>query len=152
MTLAPRTLAIIDAVLYLFSTLAFALFWHVEAFEPLYTSLQWPTPEQPGIALGFLAVLTQGLVLGFAFQSWLNETAFERSAASFCAIACVFLWSSHVIGDAAKCGFLPRGPFIAIETIYLIVQFVMFWVILVVVHRVFDARIETVTSPDTGTK
>lgn len=143
MAFAPRTLAIIDAALYLVATLGFALIWHVLAFEPLYTSLNWPTPEPPDIALGFLAVITQGVVLGYLFQRWIDGHAPGKSAASFCAIAFVFLWSSHVIGDAAKCGFLPRSTFVAIETIYLMVQFVMYWIILTAVHRVFEARTKT---------
>ena len=141
MTLHPRTLAALDAALYLFVTLGFALIWHVHAFDALYTSLNWPRPDPSDIALGFVAVMVQGITLGVLFQHWIDGSALIRSAATFSGVAFVFLWTSHVIGDAAKCGFLPLRTFVAVETAYLAIQFAIYCAILVLIHRSFDARV-----------
>lgn len=140
MTFSPRTLAFIDALLYLVLTLGFALLWHLHSFAPLYISLNWPRPEEADIPLGFLAVATQGIILGLLFQSVLKPDRLGRTVVIFCATSFAFLWSSHVIGDAAKCGFLPKPTFIAIETLYLVLQFLIYGGALMLIHRRFDRR------------
>ncbi|WP_269584468.1 hypothetical protein [Roseibium sp. Sym1] len=140
MTFSRPMLALADAVLYVVLTLGFAVVWHLKLFAPLYVSLNWPSPEDADVPLGFVAIVTQAIILGVLFQSVVEGRGLGRAIAMLCGTAFVFLWSSHVIGDAAKCGFLPKSTFVAVETLYLAIQFVLFGVALALVHRWLDPR------------
>ena len=140
MSLSPRTLALLDAILYTVLTLGLAVGWHLQVFAPRYAALGFPGPGEADIALGFLAIATQAVVLGVLFQLVAGRVALGRTIVLFCATAFAFLWSSHVIGDAAKCRFQPKLDFIAIETFYLVLQFAIYGGALALVHRNLDSR------------
>lgn len=144
MRLSAVSLIAVDAVLYLVLTLGFAIIWDLQVFTAHYTALGWPSPEEADVPLGFLAIVTQAMILAWLFSQIAGKAPLGRSIVIFCSLAFAFLWSSHVVGDAAKCGFVPKSTFIAIESLYLVLQFVLYGSALALVHGLFDPRWDVV--------
>ncbi len=141
MTLRNRHLIGLDAALYFTATLGFAVLWHLSWFSGAYTALNWPDPSEADVPLGALAVATQAVVLAIVLDWALAQRPGLSSILRVLGLAFVFLWTSHVIGDAAKCGFAPKSSFVAIETGYLAIQFVLYGVLVWLAHRSLDARL-----------
>lgn len=131
-------LFVIDALAYLVCTFSFALLWHVWLLKPAYDALGWAAPEGTGIALGFAAVATQAVLLSLVFQFVKHLAHFNVHLAAFIGAAFVYLWSSHVLGDAAKLPLTSRSGFIALETAYLAIQFIVYGGIVWTIHMLLD--------------
>ncbi|MEE4015911.1 hypothetical protein V1T76_27890 [Roseibium sp. FZY0029] len=140
MFVRSRSMVLLDIALYFIATLGFAMLWHLVWFSGAYTALNWPDPSDADVPLGALAVFVQAVVLALTID-WALEQSRNRSAIFRVAIlAFAFLWSSHVIGDAAKCGFLPKSRFVALESVYLAIQFVVYGALLWIGHSLWDRR------------
>lgn len=140
MTGQNRRMILLDIVLYFTCTLGFAVWWHLIWFSEAYMALNWPAPAEADVPLGALSVFVQAIVLAFAID-WVLQQSPRRHAALWVVIGgFAFLWSSHVIGDAAKCGFLPKGRFVALETVYLAIQFILYGTLTWLGHRLWDRR------------
>lgn len=136
-----RRMILLDIVFYFAGTLGFAVLWHLVWFSDAYTALSWPDPSEADVPLGALSMLVQAIVLAFVLDWVLRQTP-RRSAIVWVVVpAFAFLWSSHVIGDAAKCGFLPKERFVALETVYLAIQFGLYGTLTWVGHGLWDRRI-----------
>ncbi len=137
-----RPMVLLDIAIYFVVTLGFAVLWHLVWFSSAYTALNWPDPSEADVPLGALAVFVQAVVLALTVD-WASEQSRTRSAiVRVVILAFAFLWSSHVIGDAAKCGFLPKGSFVALESVYLAIQFVIYGALLWIGHSLWDRRLK----------
>ncbi len=140
----PLLLAL-DALAYLVCTFAFALLWHVWLFKPSYDALGWITPDGTAIALGFAAVATQAVLLSLGFQAVKKTARFNLRLVAFVGAAFIYLWSSHVLGDAAKLPLTSRTGFIVLETAYLAIQFLVFGGLLWVIHMLIEPELRAQT-------
>lgn len=121
---------------YLVITFGLAVLWHVVAFGDTYRRLGFFGREEPLFAMGFLAILVQGLLLAWAYPRLdVGERTGSARAGRFAAWAGVFLWSAHVLAAAAKNRIEPLVEFIPLETAYLTVNFALYAVALTIIHR-----------------
>lgn len=100
-----------------------AVFWHLIAFQAIYEEIGYIGREEPGFALGFLSIATQGLLLSFLYPRFYQGDSPVKSGLKFGAIAGLFHWAIHVVAFAAKANIASVELFFAIETAYLTVQF-----------------------------
>ena len=115
----------LTALAYLALTFPFAYVWHLIAFRPLYDRLGYFGTKEPIIALGFLTIAAQGLLLGYAypfFQRGGNAFAEGmRAAAVFGGV----IFCSQVIGAAAKNHAPATAEWFMIEGLYFVIQFAL---------------------------
>ncbi len=123
-----RTLA------YLITVFAFAVIWHVVLFEDLYRDLGYFQREQPGFLLGLISIATQGALLSAIYPVFVHRRDGLRIA-TFVFAAFVYLWSSHVMSDAAKFSLDPVSTYIPLETLYLAIQFTLYGALLYALER-----------------
>lgn len=74
------------------------------------------------------------MVLALAYPLFDPGLAGWGRAFAFAGLAGLFYWSIHVLAFAAKQDLPDPGGFIGIETLYLIVQFALFAVVLGLVY------------------
>ncbi len=140
MIIHNRSMVLLDIAIYAIVTLGFAVLWHLVWFSSAYTALNWPDPSEADVPLGALAIFVQAVVLALAVDWAVESRAKPGTIARVMILGFAFLWSSHVIGDAAKCGFLPKTSFVALESTFLVIQFVAYGVLLWFVHSLWDRR------------
>ncbi len=138
-----RPMVLLDIAIYFIATLGFAVLWHLVWFSSAYTALNWPDPSEADVPLGALAVFVQAVVLALTIDSALEQGRKRSAIVRVVILAFAFLWSSHVIGDAAKCGFFPKSSFVALESVYLAIQFAVCGALLWFGHSLWDGRIKT---------
>ena len=138
-----RPMVLLDIAIYFIATLGFAVLWHLVWFSSAYTALNWPDPSEADVPLGALAVFVQAVVLALTIDWALEQSHKPTAIVRVMILAFAFLWSSHVIGDAAKCGFLPKSRFVALESVYLAIQFVVYGALLWFGHSLWDRRFKT---------
>lgn len=143
MIIHNRLMVLLDIAIYFATTLGFAAFWHLLWLSDTYTDLNYPSPAEADVTLGALAIFTQAVVLALTID-WIVQQSQNRAAIlRVVGLAFVFLWSSHVVGDAAKCGFLPKTDFLALESAYLVIQFVIYGAVMWLAHSLWDRRLRT---------
>ena len=121
-------------IAYVVVVFAFAVVWHVILFEDLYRGLGYFQREHPGYVLGFISIATQGALLSAVYPAFVHRRDGTRIA-TFAFAAFVYLWSSHVMGDAAKFSIDPVGTYVPIETFYLALQFTFYGLLLHALER-----------------
>lgn len=119
------TRILLGSVAYAAVTFPFAYVWHLVIFEDRYIALGTFTRGEPIVALGFVAIVVQGLLLGLAFEAYTHGAATMRHALRFAAVAGTFLWSSQVLAFAAKSALTSLGDWLLIESAYFALQFTL---------------------------
>ena len=142
MTVQNPRMVLLDIAIYFIATLGFAVLWHLVWFSGVYTALNWPDPSEADVPLGALSIFVQATVLALTIDWVLGQSPKPGAIVRVVILAFVFLWSSHVVGDAAKCGFLPKSSFVALETVYLAIQFIVYGGLAWLGHALWDRRLE----------
>jgi hypothetical protein len=143
MSVQNARMVLLDISIYFFATLGFAVLWHLVWFSDAYTALNWPDPSEADVPLGALAIIVQAIVLALAIDWALGHSPKRGVIVRIAVLGFAYLWSSHVIGDAAKCGFLPKSSFVALETLYLAIQFIVYGALASLGHALWDRRLKT---------
>lgn len=125
---------LLRAAAYVLVTFPLAYLWHLVAFRGLYERLGYFSREEPIVALGFLAIVTQGLVLAGLFPLFRRSGGIGE-AVTFGLIMGLFLWTSQVLAAAAKHPIEPLATWLAIETPYFAIQFGLFGLALGLLDR-----------------
>ena len=110
---------------YTLVTFPFAIFWHIVLFEELYKAFNYFEGE-PSFALGFLSIFVQGLVLSTLYSIIRVNGHSLGQALKYSLLMGLFLWSTHVIAFVAKQTIPNVGMFIALESLYLLLQFLLY--------------------------
>lgn len=120
---------ILGALAYIIPTFVLAYFWHLQWFKSRYDTWTY-TDGNPSIPLGFLSIVVQGIVLS-AFYAWapIDHASFV-SAAAFIGIVAVLHWSVHVLAAMAKEGRMRNWQYFGLETLYLVLQFGLFAILI----------------------
>lgn len=123
MTPARRRLA--SAAAYVLLTFPVAVVWHVVLLGDVYRDLGY-FGKEPNFLLGFLAIATQAALLSCGFEAYRRGERPLREGLTYSFACGAFLWSSHVVATAAKVELSPLSTFVALETTYLLLQFLLY--------------------------
>lgn len=115
----------LGTIAYTIGTFSLAIFWHVLLFEARYRTFGYFEGE-PSFAIGFLTILIQGVVLSALFPMVKLSGNGVARGIKFALVIGVFFWTSHVLAFVAKQTINDVGLFIAMETVYLVLQFGLF--------------------------
>jgi hypothetical protein len=129
----PRQL-LLGALAYAAITFPLAYWWHLVAFADLYQRLHFVTLAEPRVALGFVTIVSQGFLLSAAFQVYHRGPTTIGSGLQFTALLGTFFWSGVVIAHVAKHDVGSTGTFIAMETLYFLIQFGLYGAALGLIH------------------
>ena len=125
---------ILGAAAYTVCTFCLAVGWHVLLFKEKYESFGYFEGE-PEFLVGLLTIVLQGLLLAALFPMLRVEGSSFRRGLKFALLAGAFFWTSHVLAFVARQPVPDMWAFIGMETIYLLLQFGLFGLILGAIHR-----------------
>ncbi len=125
------------AVGYTLIVFPLALIWHVGLFEEAYHAFGYFDGE-PNVPLGLGTIVLQGILISIMYPLFsANKFSFSQ-AARFCVLVGAFFWTSHVLALVAKQNVPDAMRFVAMESLYLGLQFGAFAVVLGVAFRDVD--------------
>jgi hypothetical protein len=110
---------------YVVGTFILAVLWHVVLFKGTYDALGYIARKEPIFVLGLLSMVVQGVVLAWLFPYFARNGNPVRKGLRFSLAMGAFFWSCHVLAAAAKQPISPISTFMLIETIYLLIQFIL---------------------------
>ena len=125
---------ILGAAAYTICTFSLAVGWHVLLFKERYESFGYFEGE-PNFLVGLATIVLQGILLSTLFPMLRAEGSSFHRGLKFALIAGAFFWTSHVLAFVAKQEVLEVSAFIWMETIYLLLQFGAFGLIIGAIHR-----------------
>ena len=114
---------VLGTIGYLLIVFPLAYVWHLVWFKETYEQLGYFSREQPIVALGFLSILLQGVLLSVVYPRLCQGKSPLEGAATLFAVMGVYHWSMHVMAEAAKHQIEPLSTWFALETGYLAIQF-----------------------------
>jgi len=119
---------------YVIVTFPLAIVWHVILFEELYQRFGYFDGE-PNFLLGLISIVIQGGILSF----WFPYVAFTGQGISrgikFGLVGGALIWTTHVLAFVAKQDVADAGLFVAMESVYLLLQFGIYGVLIGLIYR-----------------
>ena len=115
-------LTLLGTLAYTLFTFPFAVIWHVGLFEDNYHSFGYFEGE-PSFVLGLLTIIIQGCVLSFLYPYVKFKGQGIIRGLKYSLLIGVFFWTSHVLAFVAKQIVDSSLSFIAMESVYLLIQF-----------------------------
>ena len=125
---------VVGAAAYTICTFSLAVVWHVLLFRESYESFGYFEGE-PDFLVGLLTIVLQGILLCALFPMLKAEGSSFRRGFRFALIVGAFFWTSHVLAFVAKQEIPDASAFIWMETLYLVLQFGVFGLIIGLIHR-----------------
>ena len=125
---------IMGTAAYSICTFSLAVVWHVLLFRERYESFGYFEGE-PNFLVGLLTIVLQGILLCALFPMLKAEGSSFRRGLKFAFIVGAFFWTSHVLAFVAKQEVPGASAFIWMETLYLLLQFGVFGLIIGIIHR-----------------
>lgn len=124
---------ILGTLAYTLVTFPLAVVWHVVLFKNQYESFSYIEGE-PGFLLGFVAILTQGVILSFLypFVAFCGKAIIRGLKYSL--LIGLFFWTSHVLAFVAKQDINNTILFIAMESFYLLLQFGIYGLLIGIIY------------------
>lgn len=124
----------LGAAAYVLVTFPLAVLWHVVLFKETYERFGYIEGE-PNFALGLTTIVTQGVVLSALYPLVRLRGKGPVRGLKYAAILGAFFWTSHVLAFVAKQVVEPAFFFVAMETVYLVLQFGIFGVFIGLIHN-----------------
>ena len=125
---------VLGTIAYTIGTFALAVTWHILLFEDRYRAFGY-IEDEPDFVIGFVTILVQGALLSVLFPMFrIAGTGIARGL-KFVALIGAFFWTSHVLAFIAKQAIRDVPLFLVMETIYLVLQFGLFGVLLGLIYR-----------------
>ena len=125
---------IIGTAAYTICTFSLAVVWHVLLFRERYESFGYFEGE-PNFLVGLFTIVLQGILLCALFPMLKAEGSSFRRGFKFAFITGAFFWTSHVLAFVAKQEVPGASAFIWMETLYLLLQFGVFGLMIGIIHR-----------------
>ena len=116
---------ILGTIGYMSITYPLAYVWHLVAFVETYRQLGYFSREEPIIAFGFGSILLQGILLSVVYPFLCRGKPVIAGAITIAAVMGGYHWTMHVLAEAAKHPIAPLATWFALESLYLIIQFVI---------------------------
>ncbi|HKP15900.1 MAG TPA: hypothetical protein VJT85_07545 [Gemmatimonadaceae bacterium] len=129
----PRILLFVLA--YLVPTFALGFVWHLKWFHAAYRELDIYRPDVI-IPFGFLSMLLQGIIFAVAYPRFVDHPRALVSGLLFSAGAAVLSWSFTTLAVAAKHRMTSVPRFVALETAFTFLQFLLVGPLLVLSARI----------------
>jgi hypothetical protein len=114
----------LNLLAYLVPTFILGFVWHLKLFHRYYEQLSIYRPNVI-IPFGFLSMLLQGALFAFVYPRVVADPASLASGMSFGLMAALLSWSFTTIAVAAKHPMTSVKGFVAIETAFTAVQFIL---------------------------
>ena len=129
----PKKL-ILGAAAYTVCTFSLAVVWHVLLFKERYESFGYFEGE-PNFLVGLLTIVLQGILLCTLFPMLKPTGSSLHRGLKFSLVVGAFFWTSHVLAFVAKQEVPGVSAFIWMESVYLLLQFALFGLVLGAIHR-----------------
>lgn len=111
---------------YFVITMAWAYPWHIVYFHDLYVKWGAIQRTEPIIWFGVIAILIQGLVIGYLYPYYKNnESNPILSGIRFNIIIGLMTYSAMSFATVAKFNIEPVAPFLIYHTIFQVIQFIL---------------------------
>lgn len=130
-------LTLIGTFAYTIVSFPLAIIWHLVLFEDKYISFGYFEGE-PNFNLGLLAIVIQRFVLSLLFPLVKVYGKPITKGIKYSLLVGVFFWTSHVIAFVAKNAVKGSILFIFMETVYLLIQFGIFGILIGVIYGKLD--------------
>lgn len=125
---------ILGTIAYTVGTFALAVIWHILLFEDEYRAFGY-IENEPNFTIGFITILIQGVFLSIFYPLFRISGSGVIRGLKFSMFIGAFFWTSHVLAFVAKQDVQDITMFIAMETIYLVLQFGLFGVLIALIYR-----------------
>lgn len=109
---------------YLVPTFILGFVWHLKLFHTYYRELDIYRPDVI-IPFGFLSMLIQGVVFAVVYPRLMAEPSAISCGLTFAAGAALLSWTFTTLAVAAKHRMTSVRRFVAIETAFTAVQFLL---------------------------
>jgi hypothetical protein len=109
---------------YIVPTFPIGYFWHLVTFKSYYESLQ-VYRDDILIPFGLISMLVQSIAWAYIYSRLFAGESVLRGAVKFAALAAPLAWSFMVIAVAAKHHMASVAGFVAIETAFIVVQYLI---------------------------
>ena len=132
--MTSRTATVLSSLAYLVVTFPLAILWHRVLFKVPYEEIGYIGREDPIFVFGFISIAMQGILLSLGYLVFAkSEHSIGRGIRYALAVG-VFFWTSHVLAFAAKGDINRLELFFPLESIYLLLQFGIYGIILGLLH------------------
>jgi hypothetical protein len=109
---------------YIVPTFPLGYFWHLVTFKNYYESLQ-VYRDDILIPFGLISMLVQSIAWAYIYSRLFAGETVLRGAVKFAALAAPIAWSFMVVAVAAKHHMASVAGFVAIETAFTAVQYLI---------------------------
>jgi len=111
---------------YFVITMAWAYPWHIIWFHDRYEEMGALGRKDPIIPFGMLAVLIQGVVIGYFYPFYRKETGNQiLQGIKFAMIIGLLIYSVMAFTTVAKLNIEPIATFLAYHTVFQFIQFLL---------------------------
>lgn len=111
-------------IAYMVAVFPLAFIWHLVVFKDRFQAMGYLGREQPVVALGFAAIVIQGIIVSSLLASTSRPGGTLTDVFAICVPLMALIWTAQVLAHAAKFD-VQIGPFIAIESVYFILQAIL---------------------------
>ena len=116
-----RVLAVLA---YMLPTFPLGFLWHLTIFADYYKSLN-VYRDDIIIPFGMASMLIQGVVWSVVYERLFSGESILKGALKFALLACPLAWSFMVLAVSAKHQMSSVSGFLAIETAFMLVHYVI---------------------------
>jgi hypothetical protein len=125
---------VLNLLAYVVPTFLLGFVWHLRLFEEQYLALRIYRSDIV-IPLGFASMLVQGCIVAWAYPRLMARPASLADGLRFAAGAALLAWSFTTLAVAAKHPMTSVPAFIAIETGFTLMQFLLVGPLLALTSR-----------------
>lgn len=120
---------LLGTLAYIVVTFPLAVLWHMKVFRAKYMAWQYFGEDVKPI-LGLCSMVVQGIVLSYGYSVLAVDHGSMLTGIGYALVMGLFLWSAHVLAAMGKSSAIRHFEFFTMETIYLIIQFVVYGVLI----------------------
>src|SRR5688572_28454208 len=124
----------VRALAYIVPTFALGFVWHLKLFDATYKDLGIYRADVI-IPFGFLSMVLQGALLSIAYPRLVDRPTLIATGVRFAALAALLSWTFTTLAVAAKHPMTSVPRFVAIETAFTAVQFLLVGPLFALVSR-----------------
>ena len=125
---------LLGTLAYTLVTFPLAVVWHIVLFEEKYQVFGYFEGE-PNFILGLITIIIQGCVLSFLYPYVAFSGNGIKRGLKYSLLVGVFFWSSHVLAFVAKQVVDSSLSFVVMESLYLLLQFGIYGILIGLVFR-----------------
>ena len=120
---------------YILPTFPLGYFWHLTIFAPQYHTLQMYRPDVI-IPFGLLSMFVQAVLLSLLYPKIMRtDASWLKQGLLFALYAGLFAWSHSTIAVAAKNVMTSVPLYVALETAFTALQYVIVGPLIALAHR-----------------